>query len=266
MSAAERAGRAMAPAVALPIPLPPVIGHRGAAAHAPENTLVGLRAAAALGVTMVEVDVKLTADGVPVLMHDERLDRTTDGTGAMRGTPWAAIRRRDAGCWFSPAFAGEPVPSLDEALDLALSLGLAVDLEMKPCRGREAETARKVLDVARSLWPADRPPPLISSFSTRALAEAARAAPDWPRGLLIGRPYRTWRRIARRLGASLVGIDHRYATIRRVEYCRAMGMPLLAYTVNDPIRARTVYDFGIRSVFSDAPDRLAAVEAHANGR
>lgn len=258
MSAAERAGPAPTPP-SLPesLTLPRVIGHRGAAAHAPENTLASLRAAAALGVTMVEVDVKLTADGMPVLMHDERLDRTTDGAGAVRHTPWAAIRRCDAGGWFGPAFAGERVPSLKEALALALTLGLAVDLEIKPCRGREVETARKTLDIARALWPADRPPPLVSSFSIGALAEAARAAPDWPRGLLLGRPYRRWPSLARRLKVSLIGIDHRYATIRRVERCRALGLPLLAYTVNDPIRAQMVYDFGIRSIFTDAPDRLA---------
>lgn len=258
MSAAERAGPAPAPPpLSDGLVLPRVIGHRGAAAHAPENTLAGLRAAAALGVTMVEVDVKLTADGVPVLMHDEWLDRTTDGAGAVRATPWADIRRLDAGSRFGSGFAGEPVPSLEQALDLALSLGLAVDLEIKPCRGREAETACKAIEVARAFWPADRSAPLISSFSARSLAAAAQAAPGWPRGLLIGRPYRSWWRIARRLGAALVGIDHRYVTIRRVEYCRAQGLPLLAYTVNDPIRARTVYNFGIRSVFSDAPDRVA---------
>ena len=236
--------------------LPRVIGHRGAAGHAPENTLAGLQAAAALGVTMVEVDVKLTADEVPILMHDERLDRTTDGRGAVRKAPWAAIRGLDAGRWFGPAFAGTRVPRLEEALAVALALDLAINLEIKPCRGRELETAARTIAVTASLWPADRPPPLISSFSALSLGVAAHAAPAWPRGFLAGRPYPGWRATARRLGATLVGIDHKYATESRAARCRAAGFPLLAYTVNDPIRARTLDDFGVSSVFSDTPDRL----------
>src|SRR5579862_3004583 len=100
--------------------LPPVIGHRGAAARAPENTLAGLRRAHALGCRWVEFDVRLTADGVPVLCHDSRLDRTTDGTGVIAEETLAAVRRCDAGLRFSPEFAGEPVPTLAEALSLAV--------------------------------------------------------------------------------------------------------------------------------------------------
>src|SRR5437764_8171860 len=104
---------------AAPLPLPPVIGHRGAAASAPENTLAGLRRAKALGCTWVEFDVRLTADGALVLCHDARLDRTTDRTGRVAAQSLATVRQCDAGSRFGPAFAGEPVPTLGEALAFA---------------------------------------------------------------------------------------------------------------------------------------------------
>ena len=91
-----------------------MIGHRGAAASAPENTLAGLRCAKALGCRWVELDVRLTADRQPVVIHDNRLQRTTDGRGRVSALPLAAIRRHDAGAWFAPSFAGERVPTLEE--------------------------------------------------------------------------------------------------------------------------------------------------------
>src|SRR5438094_7725558 len=101
----------------------PVIGHRGAAEHAPENTLAGLRRAKQLGCAWVEFDVRLTGDGALVLCHDGRLERTTTGRGRLSAQSLGAIRRCDAGSWFAPEFAGEIVPTLDEALLLAAKLG-----------------------------------------------------------------------------------------------------------------------------------------------
>ena len=101
--------------------LAPVIGHRGAAKRAPENTLAGLRRAHELGAAWVEFDVMLSGDGVPILIHDETLERTTDGHGAVPDHGLAAIRELDAGAWFAPAYAGERVPTLEEAIDLLLA-------------------------------------------------------------------------------------------------------------------------------------------------
>ncbi len=234
--------------------LPRVIGHRGAAALAPENTLAGVDAAAALGARMVEVDVKLTADGVPILMHDDDLDRTTDGRGAVRATPLAVIRRLDAGRWFGPAFAGERVPTLAEALVMARQLDLALNLEIKPCAGRERETALVALAEARRLWPADRPPPLVSSFELESLLAAREAAPDWPRGYLIWERPADWSAIADAVGAATIAVNHAFETPDGIAACRATGRPVLAYTVNDPARARALFALGVAAVFSDRPD------------
>ncbi|MEE8270801.1 MAG: glycerophosphodiester phosphodiesterase [Alphaproteobacteria bacterium] len=239
-------------------PLPKVIGHRGAAARAPENTLAGLRTAAALGAGMVEFDTKLTGDGVPILLHDSLVDRTTDGSGPVRDMGLAAVRALDAGAWFGPGFAGEPVPTLAQALSLALRLGLAVNIEIKPCDGREVETAEAALAVAAQVWPADRPAPLVSSYSREALRAVRRIRPDWPRGLLFGTPPADWMAQVDDLAPATINVSQRRLTADRVARLRAAGRPVLAYTVNDPARARALFDIGVAAVFTDAPDTILA--------
>src|SRR4051812_46107573 len=122
--------------------VPKIIGHRGAKATAPENTLAGIRQAAREGATWVEFDVKLTADGYAILMHDETLERTTSGQGPVRRMALQDIRQLDAGMRFGPQWRGEKVPTLSEALQLLAELNMGFNLEVKPCPGREAETAR----------------------------------------------------------------------------------------------------------------------------
>lgn len=245
-------------------PPPPVIGHRGAASHAPENTLAGIRKAAALGVTMIEFDAKLTADGEPVLLHDDLLDRTTSGKGPAREATLAVIRTLDAGSWFGAAFAGEPVPTLAEALELSASLGLAVNLEIKPCKGRERETAERSLAVAQEIWPIDRPPPLVSSFARESLETALAVARDWPRGFLFDRMPKDFEVAVAALSPATVNTAHKRLTEKTVPGLKAAGLPLLAYTVNDPDRAAALFAMGVDGVFSDVPDAILTVATNAN--
>ena len=235
--------------------LPPVIGHRGAAARAPENTLAGLRRAKALGCAWVEFDVRLTADGVPVLCHDAHLDRTTDGVGPVAAHTLAAVRLRDAGRRFAPAFAGERVPTLDEALSLAAQLDLGTNIEIKAERGREYATAAAVAAAIGRLGGA-APALLASSFLPDALAALRAVAPKIPRGVLFRVVPRGWARVAGRCGCVMIGADHRRLRPRRVAEIRAAGYKLAAYTVNDPARARLLFAWGVASVFSDAPDMI----------
>ena len=185
-------------------PHPRLIAHRCGGALAPENTLAGLRVAAELGYRGAEFDVMLSGDGTPVLIHDETLERTTDGRGRVADMSDAELARLDAGGWHGPQFAGEPLPSFGDAAELCQALGLWANVEIKPSRGQEAETGRKVALEARELW-AGLPPPLLSSFSLEALEAARAAAPELPRGLLfvappadwLGRWPRRWRRSCR---------------------------------------------------------------------
>jgi glycerophosphoryl diester phosphodiesterase len=244
---------------ARPVALPKVIGHRGAAAYAPENTLESLREAARRGTGWVEFDVKLTADGALIVFHDDTLDRTTNGKGEVAAASYERIRGLDAGSWFGLGFMGHRVPTLEEALQLVLAEGLGANIEIKPCPGREAETAARAVAEIRRLWPSTRPPPLISSFKAASLAEARTRAPHLPRGLLLyedGVP--TWRRDAREQGCVTVHCSHHNLTAEWAAEIRRQGYGLAAYTVNDGIKARQLREIGVQCIITDTPDRILA--------
>ncbi|OAN49538.1 glycerophosphodiester phosphodiesterase family protein [Magnetospirillum moscoviense] len=227
--------------------LPAIIGHRGAAAFAPENTLEGFALAARLGCAMVEFDTRLTADGVPIVFHDDHLDRTTALTGPVAACPLAQLRRH-----------APQVPILAEVLDLCRSLGLAVNIEIKPDRGAEAATAGAALRVARDLW--DRPV-LVSSFAPRALAVAAEQCPSWPRGLLVGRVTAGTAARALTLGCEIVAAEHSRLTAERITILKKHDLRVLAYTVNRTGRADHLLQRGVSALFSDRPDLLAGKSA-----
>lgn len=236
--------------------IPRLIGHRGAARHAPENTLSGMRTGALQGALWVELDVKLTRDGVPILMHDDDLDRTTDGHGPVAAMDFADIRCLDAGSWFGPDFRGEKVPTLAEAIQAAALLDIGLNLEIKPCPGRDEQTAGVALSMALTLWPADRPPPLISSFSISALQMARTVAPHWPRGYLMDEEPADWAAIADRLEASTINVNARRQSADSIKALRATGRPVLAYTVNDAADARRLFQWGVAGIFTDTPQGL----------
>ena len=242
--------------------LPMIIGHRGAAAHAPENTLAGIRRAAELGAQCVEIDAKLSADGRCIVFHDNTLERTTNGRGRVAAASFAEIRGLDAGGWFNGAFRGERVPTLDEAIAEAVFLGLRLDIEIKPCPGRESETAQAVMSEATACWPHGLAPPLITSFHRQCIAIAQERAPDWPRGFLFLRVPRDWRRLAARLGCQVLGGLARRLSRRLIRHADDAGISVLAFTVNDPGKARALLSRGVGGVVTDDPGALLAATRH----
>ncbi|WP_282604661.1 glycerophosphodiester phosphodiesterase [Pelagibius sp. Alg239-R121] len=239
------------------VSLPRIMGHRGAAASAPENTLAGIRQAAAYGAVWVEFDVKLTADGIPVLMHDDSLKRTTGKDALASELSLADFRALDAGSWFGPEFAGETVPSLEETLGLLRELDMAANIEIKPSPGEEADTVTKTIEVLERVWPATSPAPLMSSFSRRSLEALQKQAPKLPRGYLVEELPDDWSSIAKDLGCVTI---HHYAkavTARQVTETKAAGYGLAVYTVNDPEQARELLEWGIDCLITDAPDVIA---------
>ena len=243
-----------------------MIGHRGAAACAPENTLAGLRKAKELNCRWVEFDVRLTADGQLILLHDERLERTTDGRGKAIALPLAAVRRCDAGSQFGASFRGEWVPTLAEAVTVLSELGIGANIELKAARGREAETGALAAAMLSSLWPPQLPEPLISSFHQEALAAALATAPQIARGILFHAVPKAWQALAESLGCATIHADQRRVHPKLVAEIREAGYPVLAYTVNDPLRARMLWGWGVTSVFSDVPHILSAAAVGGGAR
>lgn len=235
-----------------------VVGHRGAAARAPENTLAGLREAHRLGARWVEFDVMLTGDGAPVLIHDETLGRTTTGRGRVAGRTLAEIRALDAGVRFAPRFAGERVPTLDEAVALLLELGMGANVEIKPARGHEAATGAAVAAALAAGWPAGGPPLLLSSFSRPALEAARRAGPALPRGLLARAPPPDWAEAMAALGCATLHLDHAAVAPAALGALNGAGVPVLLYTVNRAARAAALLAAGAAAVITDVPDALLA--------
>lgn len=246
--------------------LPSVIGHRGAVSCAPENTLAGLRHAKALGCRWVEFDVRLTADGQPVLLHDDQLERTTGRRGKASALSLTALRNHDAGRRFDARFAGEPIPTLAEAVAVLAELGLGANVELKARRGREAETGRVVAGFLAQSWPSSPAALLISSFHRAALAAARERAPRIARGILFPAVPKHWRAVTERFGCATVHADHRLLRSAIAAEIRGAGYPLLAYTVNDPRRAEALFDWGITSVFSDVPQVLLDAAARRGSR
>ncbi len=234
---------------------PRLIAHRCGGALAPENTLAGLRKAAELGYRAVEFDVMLSADGTPVLIHDETLERTTDGRGRVDETSDAELARLDAGSRHGAQFAGEPVPSFGDAAELCQALGLWANVEIKPSAGHETETGRRVALETRELW-SGQPPPLLSSFSLEALAAAREAAPELPRGLLVEAPPADWLGLLRRLDCISLHCRGYGVSPQLLGEARAAGVPLLAYTVNDPEEAGLLLHAGVAAVFTDRLDLI----------
>jgi glycerophosphoryl diester phosphodiesterase len=240
----------------LKLVIPKVIGHRGAKAYAPENTLASIHAAADMGIEWVEVDVKLTRDGVPVIFHDEELARCTGDERLMRDLMLKEVQELDAGSWFADSFVGEKIPTLEELLNVVLERNLGINLEIKPCPGREVETAEAMLDVATRIWPEDGPPPLISSFSHVSIETTLEMMPEWPRGFLMDDRLPNWKELAGHLDAATINIDGNKCTRDEVEEYIEFGKPLLAYTINDPMRAQELFRWGVDGVFADNPDTI----------
>ena len=235
----------------------PLIGHRGVAAHAPENTLASLRKAAEMGLLWVEFDVRLSRDGHLVLFHDEDLARTTNGRGRLGDHDLAMLKKLDAGSGFSFAFRGESIPTLTEAIEVLQAHGLGANIEIKSDRGREMETAEAVVQTLRAVWPSALPPPIISSFDSAALALSAAAAPEWEHALVMKTIPRDWRRRLDAAGSIAVHCNARWLSHQRADEVLAAGLPLRCYTVNAARMARKLFAWGVNAVFTDAPENLS---------
>ena len=240
-----------------PWPYPRWIAHRGAGRLAPENTLAAMRLGAAHGYRMAECDVKLSADGQPFLLHDDTLDRTTNGQGAAGELPWAALSRLDAGRWHSRAWAGEPLPTLEAVARWCIANGHRLNIEIKPTPGTEYRTGKVVAAEAAGLWQGQAVPPLLSSFQIQALEGARAGAPQLPRALLLDAPQDDCVEAAQSLGCVALVCKHTLWDAALVARTHAAGLRCLSYTVNDESAAQRLIALGTDGIITDRVDLFA---------
>jgi len=235
--------------------LPKIVAHRGASERAPENTLAAIAKAAELGARAVEFDVTVSADGVPVLMHDDVLNRCTDGSGPVILKTLDELQMLDAGSWFSPAFAGERIPTLEQALGLAADCDLMVNLELKPTLGWEGPTVQAVVETLQKFDRADMAL-LVSSFNGLALERFATQLPNVDLGWLTEAVPQDWRDHMTRYGSVCLHCYEPFVTAQLVRDVHADGYRLHVFTINDPAKARELFSWGVDAVFTDRPDVL----------
>lgn len=243
-------------------PYPRWIAHRGAGKLAPENTLAAFRLGAAHGYRMFECDAKLSADGVPFLMHDATLERTTNAAERLDPLasrvggdhPWSTLSQLDAGSWHSREWAGEPLPTLENAARFCLRNGYLLDIEIKPTPGVEQRTGEVVALEAARLWRGSAVPPLLTSFRPEALQGARASAPQLPRGLLLDTLWTGWMDIARQLDCIAIVCNQNLWDRATVDQVQQAGMRCLSYTVNDEWAAQRLLALGTDGLVTDRVD------------
>ncbi len=238
-------------------PYPFWIAHRGAGNLAPENTLAAFRLGAAHGWRMFECDAKLASDGVVFLLHDDTLERTTNGQGIAGDLPWSVLAQLDAGGWHSRRYAGEPIPTLEGVARFCLANQYLLDIEIKPTPGLDEPTGQAVATLAARLWRDAPVAPLLSSFRPDALAGARRGAPQLPRGLLLDTLGDGWLDVARQLDCVAVICNHALWDAATVGQVHAAGLRALSYTVNDEWAAQRLIALGTDGIVSDRIDRFS---------
>jgi len=235
---------------------PRYAAHRGAGKFAPENTLAAMRTGFEHGYRMVEFDVKLSADGVAFLLHDDTLDRTTNARGPADALTWAELSRLDAGSWHSRAYAGEKIPTFAAVAKWAIANGVACNVEIKPMPGKESATGTAVTLEAKRLWHDATPAPLLSSFSEEALAASREAASELPRALLLEEIPQDWHQRLSRLGCVAIDPDYRELTAKLVGAARDAGYRVMTYTPNDPGVVAKLVGWGVDCIITDAIDAV----------
>jgi glycerophosphoryl diester phosphodiesterase len=231
-----------------------IIGHRGASGHAPENTLAAFRKAVAMGATFIETDLQLSRDAHFVAIHDDSLDRTTNGQGLVHDQALAAIRKLDAGSWFGSEFAGERIPTLEEILEFSKRNDVVFYLELKPSGSWGGEHAlisalRESGEVARVV---------VISFDHAVLGSLRKIEPTLMTGALYDGKTPDLLKSALDVGARQLAVRGDLVTPALLEQAHKNDLQVVCWTVNHPAHIRLLMAAGVDGIMSDYPDRLVA--------
>lgn len=235
---------------------PPVFAHRGANQYAPENTLAAFLKAKAVGITWIEFDVMLSRDEEAVVIHDDTLNRTTNGQGYVKDHTFAELRELDAGAWFGAKYANEKIPTLREVIQLLKTQKMGANIEIKPFPGDEIITTEKIMQIIREEWTDTMLPPLISSFSELALQTARTISSSTALGLLKDEWEPDWQMKCEALACASLNLNQKIVDRHRIQEIKSRGYSVFCYTVNDRMRAQELYSMGVDALFSDWPDEI----------
>ena len=225
-----------------------ITAHRGAATVAPENTIAAFSAAIAMGVDRIELDAMLTSDGKVVVFHDTDLRRIANDPRRIADMTLEQIRSIDAGTWFSPEFAGEPIPTLDEAI-IAASKGTLLNIELKSVGGDESRLAAAVCEILSAHDDPRTSRAVVTSLSARVLDEVRQTLPKRRIGFIVAASVGDLRRV----NADFLAVDLRLATRQFMERARQADMPLHVWGVKDPADFTRLALFGVEGVIVSDP-------------
>ncbi|KAA0875890.1 glycerophosphodiester phosphodiesterase family protein [Nitrincola tapanii] len=232
-----------------------VIGHRGIASLAPENTLAGIHLAAELGVEWIELDVTLLGDRTPVLSHDADLQRCAGLPKKLRELQHTDLSKLDVGSWFSEDYRGEVLPKLEQALSLIAHLDIGVNLELKPY-GWSAQRLAEAVSQALESTPLPRHRVILSCFEMEPLFTLRHLHPDWLLAPLYAKLPPDWMQQAHQLGALSLHCDWQGLSETEIHQIKACDYELYLYTCNDPEQAEQFWQLGVEGIFSDYPQLM----------
>ncbi|MDB4837242.1 glycerophosphoryl diester phosphodiesterase [Marinomonas sp.] len=233
-----------------------VIGHRGAALLAPENTLASIRAAAEAGATWVEIDVALIAEGGLVIFHDDTLERCTNGSGLTRKIHPDEMVALDAGASFSNDFFGEKVPTLLEALECIQSLGLGLNLEIKHDAPDVENIVPAVMMMLRDYW-RDNDGLIISSFNYAALQLCYDIDGSRHYAMLYDDIPDNWQEQLEAIQAYSLHCLYSQLTRSQAQQVKAAGYKLICFTANDPKVVESHWEWGMDAIVTDDPSQFS---------
>ena len=236
------------------LPLGRVIAHRGASGDAPENTISALELAVAQGARCVEIDVSISADQVPYVHHDHKLERCTSGSGLLCEHSASDLDRLTAGGNWQ-GFDSEPLPRLEAVVHLLIKHQTGLNLEIKPYKGLEIPTVEAICAMLNDTWPSELPI-IISSFNHDCLAMSRKCSPEIARAPLVGAIPDNWLALMQRYDAQNLHCDQKSLDPGLAREVVNAGYGLYCYTVNDSERAQILFNHGVHGVFTDYPRQL----------
>lgn len=241
-----------------------IFAHRGSSGTRPENTMAAYMEAARVGADGLELDAQLSKDGELVVLHDERVDRTTDGSGWVKDFTLQELKQLSAGSWFSGSFRDARIPTISEVLDWAQGNNLKLNIELKTGRVKYPDLEKKVIALVREYGVGDRV--ILSSFYHYSLKKVQWLDPDMETAILYMEGlFEPWR-YARQLGASSLHCYWPAATSEIITGAMQAGIAVRPFTVNKEANMKSLINAGCSGIFTDWPEKALKIRAQQISR